>query len=127
MTVSSGGPARVSIAELVYDTKTQPLTTGVRSAMQRARRLLYAVDDTELLLQISPVSRPQHVGLFGQLLADGEPVEGATFRLRGPSMTVDGETDEDGELHVGNLRIGRYDLDTHTDSGVVRVEAIDVA
>ena len=39
---------------LVYDTKAQPLSSGVRAVLQRARRLLYAADETELVLQIAP-------------------------------------------------------------------------
>jgi hypothetical protein len=31
-------------ANLVYDTKSQPLSTGVRAVVQRARRVLYAAD-----------------------------------------------------------------------------------
>jgi hypothetical protein len=127
MTDVPGGPARISTGELVYDTRAQPLTAGVRSAMQRGRRLLYAVEDTELLLQISPAGRPRHVRLFGQFLTDGEPVEGAAFSLRGPAVTVDGETDEDGEFRVADLLIGQYDLDVRASDGVMRVQAVDVA
>lgn len=48
-------------ASLVYDTKAQPLSSGVRTAVQRARRLMFATDDTELLLLIAPDRQPDCV------------------------------------------------------------------
>src|SRR4051812_21226758 len=121
------GSAGFLTAELVYDTKTQALTTGIRAAMQRSRRLLYAVDETELVLQVTPSGQQQRVRLFGQILDDGVPVEGAAVSLRGPSTAFDGETDEDGQFRVGDLRVGRYDLDFATETGNVRVTGVDVA
>jgi hypothetical protein len=114
-------------ADLVYDTKTQALATGIRAAMQRSRRLLYAVDEMELVFQVTPAGQQQRVRLFGQILDDGVPVEGAAVSLRGPSTAFDGETDEDGEFKVADLHVGRYDLDVATESGLIRVTNMDVA
>src|SRR5437899_1741156 len=87
---SPGEPSGCSTAELIYDTKTATLASGVRAALQRSRRLLYAVDETELVLQFTPMSQKQHIRLFGQILDDGVPVEGATVNLRGPATVFDG-------------------------------------
>jgi hypothetical protein len=111
---------------LVYDTKTQPLATGVRSAVQRGRRLLYAADETELVLQVTPAGQKPLVRLFGQILDDGVPVEGAAVTLRGPATAFDAETDEDGEFRVADLRCGRYDLDVATETRRVRVADVDI-
>jgi len=70
-------------ARLVYDTKTQSLAPGVRAAVQRGRRIFYAVEATELVLQIILERRPDHVRLIGQVFDEGMPVEGATVDLRG--------------------------------------------
>ena len=35
-------------AALVYDTKAQPLSAGVRATVQRARRVMFAAEETEL-------------------------------------------------------------------------------
>ena len=53
-------------ARLVYDTKAQPLSSGVRAVVQRARRVLYAADETELVLQIGPDKQADRMKLAGQ-------------------------------------------------------------
>jgi hypothetical protein len=118
---------RHSHAELVYDTGTQPFRAGVRSALQRARRLLYTAEERELVLQISPGHQPAHVRLVGQVLDDGEPVEHAAIYLRDASTVIGRITDDDGQFHVPELHAGVYDLDIETVTHLIAVSHLDVA
>ena len=94
---------------LVYDTATQPLMPGVRAVMQRARRLLYAVDDAELILEVSPERTPDRLRLMGQILDGGEPVAGAVVRLVGSEARAE-TTDDEGEFRMGELSARAYEL-----------------
>ena len=92
--------ARHVPAELVYDTKAQPLPSGVRAVMQqRARRMLFTAEDTELVLQVSADASPEQLKVVGQVLDEGIPVEGAAVHMEGPRKIYE-ETDEDGEFRV---------------------------
>jgi hypothetical protein len=113
-------------ARLVYDTKTQPLSPGVRAVVQRARRALYAADDTELLLQIAPDRQADRHKLAGQVLDDGMPIEGAAVNLHGPDKRVAQETDEDGEFMIGSLPRGEYRLQIDTPARQVNVAPFEI-
>jgi hypothetical protein len=113
-------------ANLVYDTKSQPLSSGVRAVVQRARRVLYAADETELVLQIAPDKQADRHKLAGQVLDEGMPIEGAAVSLLGPAKKVAEETDEDGEFLIGALPRGAYSLEIDTPAGVLSVAPIDI-
>jgi len=113
-------------ARLVYDTKTQPLASGVRAAVVRGRRLLYAVEATELVLQIIVERRPDHVRLIGQVLDEGMPVDGAMVSLRGASTARRRVTDDEGEFRVTELPTGSYGLDIETMMYQVSVDQLDL-
>jgi len=113
-------------ADLVYDTKTQPLASGVRAVVQRGRRLLYAAGETELVLQIASEPQPDQVRLMGQVLDEGMPVDGATVDLRGESVALHRATDEEGEFRLGGLPVGSYDLDIDTATRQIRVDQLDL-
>jgi hypothetical protein len=113
------------VASLVYDTRSQPLSSGIRAVVQRARRLLYSADDTELVLQVAPGKQPDRLKLAGQVLEDGMPVEGAAVNLHGPASHAE-ETDEEGEFLITSLPKGAYSLDIKTPAKEMSIEAIDV-
>ena len=113
-------------AELVYDTKTQPLAPGVRVAVKRGRRILYTAEATELILQTSPEPRPDHIRLMGQVLDDGLPVDGAAVHLSGESIALHRATDDEGEFRVGELPAGSYDLDIETATRQISVDQLDL-
>jgi hypothetical protein len=113
-------------ARLVYDTKAQPLTPGVRAVVQRARRVLYAADETELVLQIAPDRQTDRLKLAGQVLDEGMPIEGAAVNLHGPMKRVEQETDEDGEFMIGSLPRGAYSLEIGTADRVMSVTPLDI-
>ncbi len=113
-------------AHLVYDTKTQPLSAGVRAVVQRARRVLYAADETELVLQIAPDRQADRHKLAGQVLDEGMPIEGAAVALHGPTNQVNRETDEDGEFLIPSLAKGEYCLEIGTRAGLLSVTPLDI-
>ena len=114
-------------ARLVYDTKAQPLGSGVRAVVQRARRVLYAADETELVLQIAPDRQSDRLKLAGQVLDEGMPIEGAAVNLHGPSASqVAQETDEDGEFLIGSLPKGEYSLEIDTPARSLSVAPLDI-
>ncbi len=127
MTHSSNPPTCPTTADLIYDTKGERLAAGIRAAMQRTRRLLYAADETELVLQMTPDCQTRQVRLIGQVLDEGVPVEGAAVSVRGPESAFDRATDEEGQFRVVDLEAGSYDLDVATEDGLVRVANLDVA
>src|SRR5262245_26035449 len=118
---------RRSAAELVYDTGAQPLPSGLRAALARGRRLLYAADEAELILQVAPEHRPARVRLTGQVLEGGMPVEGAAVSLRGETGAADRATDEDGEFRVPDLPAGGYALAVDTPTRRFGVDRIELA
>lgn len=113
-------------ARLVYDTKAQPLSPGVRAVGQRARRVLYAADETELVLQIAPERQSDRLKLAGQVLDEGMPIEGAAVNLHGPSSTVERETDEEGEFLIPSLPRGEYSLEIDTPARLLSVAPLDI-
>src|SRR4051794_196868 len=113
------------VASLVYDTRTQPLSSGIRAVVQRARRLLYSADDTELVLQVAPGKQPDRLKLAGQVLEDGMPVEGAAVILHGPASHAE-ETDEEGEFLITSVPKGVYSLDIRTPAREMSIGSFDV-
>ena len=106
---TSEGARRVP-AMLVYDTKAQPMPSGVRAVMQqRIRRILFTVEDTELVLQVSSGVAPDHLKIIGQVLDDGIPVEDASVSFTG-GRQIDAATDAEGEFRVNDLPVGSYEL-----------------
>ena len=113
-------------AQLVYDTKAQPLSAGVRAAGQRARRFLYAADEAEVLIQVAPDRQPDQRKLSGQVLDEGMPIEGAAVSLHGPASSVQRETDEDGEFVIGAIPRGPYSLEVDTPGRHLSVAPLDI-
>jgi hypothetical protein len=123
-------------AALIYDTKAQPLSSGVRAAVQRARRLMFAADDTELLLLITPDRQPDHVWMLGQVIDEGIPLEGAAVSVRGAVNANDAaegvdrgvalQTDREGEFRIAELPQGSYGFTIETASRIVTVAPFDI-
>jgi hypothetical protein len=124
---SSNPIVRRVLADLVYDTKTQPLMPGVRTAIRRARRVLYTAEQTELVLQMTPDSRGAHIRVVGQVLDDMLPVEGASISLHGATVDLDDTADEDGDFRFVPVPAGRYTLNVRTEARVVSVTDLDIS
>ena len=117
---------RCVMPELVYDTRDRPLAAGVRSVGGRARRLLFAVAGTDLVLQMAPERAPGRVRLLGQVLDDGMPISGASVRLDGPTVRCGMSTDDDGQFRVADVLPGPYHLEIGTLTQLVRVDHLSV-
>ena len=114
------------LASLVYDTEAQPLSSGIRAVIMRARRLLYAAGETELVLQVAPGKRSEQFTLTGQVLDDGMPAEGAAVTLQGPAGDRHEATDEEGEFMISPLSPGSYGLEVERPTRCVSVDALMV-
>ena len=89
-------------ASLVYEPpRTQPLSSGIRAVVQRARRApVLGRRDRARPPGRSPGKQPNKLKLAGQVLEDGMPVEGRRDQpARDRPLTAD-ETDEEGEFLV---------------------------
>jgi hypothetical protein len=112
--------------QLVYDTRDRPLAAGVRSVGGPARRLLFAVDETELVLQMTPERSPGRVRLMGQLLDNGMPIGGARVHLNGPTGVCVKATDDEGQFRVADVLKGSYHLEIGTVSQLLSVDHLTI-
>ena len=112
-------------AELVYDTEDQALPTGIRAAVKEgSRRLLYAADEFEVLLRITPAHDADRFELVGQVLHEGVPVAGVPVRLA--DAPLEATTDRGGSFRLGDLPAGTCALEVHFDGHVVDVAPVAV-
>ena len=112
--------------ELVYDTRDRPLAAGVRSVGGPARRLLFAADETELVIQMTPERSPGRVRLMGQVLDNGMPICGARVQLNGPTGLRVKSTDEEGQFCVADVPTGSYHLEIATLTQLLRVDHLAI-
>ena len=112
--------------QLVYDTRDHPLAAGVRSVGGSARRMLFATDETELVLQMTPERRPGRVRLMGQVLDNGMPIGGASVHLDGPTGPCVKSTDDDGQFRLANIQKGSYCLEIGTMTQVLSVNHLAI-
>ena len=83
----------------------------MRGAGTAGRKLLFAADQYEVMIQGSPDARPSRHRLVGQVSWDGEPVPEATVLLDGVSHRAETDADFDGSFRFSNLEAGNYQLD----------------
>lgn len=112
--------------ELVYDTRDRPLAAGVRSVGGPARRLLFAAEETELVLQMTPERSMGRVRLIGQLLDNGMPIGGASVQLAGPAGSCIKSTDDEGQFRVADMQKGSYQLEIGTLTQLLSVDHLSV-
>jgi hypothetical protein len=121
-------------ASLVHDAKAQPLSSVVRSAVLRARRLMFSAEGTELLLLIAPDRQSERVWMLGQVIDEGVPLEGAAVSVRSSTGSVgrvtDGEselrTDCEGEFRMAELPKGSYGFAIETASRIFTIAPFDI-
>ena len=94
--------------------------------MPRARRLLFAAEEFEVILQISRDPSPNQVKVIGEVLSDGVPVIGATVRLDGPVELTSQVTDFEGKFRLAALARGDYSIEISMAEQVVEIPALDV-
>jgi hypothetical protein len=104
-------PLRRLIATLVYELTARTAPAGVRSTGTAGRKLLFAADQYEVMIQGSPDARPSRHLLLGQVSWDGEPVPQATVLLENASHRAETDADSDGSFRFPGLENGSYQLD----------------
>jgi hypothetical protein len=111
---ASGGlvaPLRRLLASLVMDLGPLTAAAGVRGAALTGCRLLFAADGYEIVIQEAMDTRRRGRSLLGQILQDGDPVEGAAVLLVGAHDKVHAEADCEGSFRFHNVTSGSYTLD----------------
>lgn len=109
--VGVGNPLRRLIAALVYELTPRTARVGVRGAGSAGRKLLFAADQYEVMIQGSPDARPSRHLLLGQVSWDGEPAPQATILLENADYRAETDTDQDGAFRFPGLLTGSYQLD----------------
>lgn len=115
---------RTLIAALAYDTRSQALPRGVRTLNHSERRLLYLVDEFEVVLKVAVDPLTALLRLTGQILADGLPATRATVQIDGSEPRRRQAVDDDGGFRVVVSRPDIYRLEVEI--GPDRVEVTDV-
>lgn len=106
-------PAK-GIMELLFDSFRQPLAAGVRSVGTAPRRMLYAVDDLKIDVQVESQADGQTIVVTGQLLDLRQP--GAVARdmkvtlSNGHGRAVEVRTNEFGEFREEIENTGDLEL-----------------
>lgn len=118
------GRGRTLIAALAYDTRSQALPRGVRTLNRSERRLLYVVDEFEVVLKVSVDPATGFPRLTGQVLADGLPAPRAAVQIGGSAPRRRQAVDDDGGFRVVVPRPDVYRLEV--DVGPDRIEVTDV-
>jgi hypothetical protein len=113
-------------ASLVYDSRQQSSSIGMRAVTATLPRLMYAARDFEIDLQIRPKSHAGRIRLLGQIL-DGEfepssgwvVVEGIRGRLKATLDTC-------GHFSIDGLTAGRHQLEVHLPHALIVIPAIHI-
>ena len=134
--VSGAGAFRRLVAALMLDLRPWAMPAGVRAIAVGGCRLLFAVDQYEVLVQGSPVraASPRLLGtprrgghdLVGQILRDGDPVSSATVLLSGASQRSETEADDDGSFRFRGVSVGSYELDVWTGNDLIVCAPVDL-
>lgn len=116
-----GGALRRLAATLVLDLRPWALPAGVRGAKSPGRRLLFAVDRYEIVLQEASGSLIHGTGrtIVGQVSRDDDPLADVGVVLVGPHQQAEADTDEDGQFRFRGLGDGRYELEVWAGDDVI--------
>ena len=110
-------------AGLVYDTRAQPLPYGVRTLIGHERRLLFAADEYEVVLDVGGDAPGGWSCVTGQVLANGAPVSDvAVTHADGTSQ----RTDADGSFRLVRHRTTWCDVHLQADVWELRLPPFDL-
>lgn len=111
-------------ADLIYDTQTVSLPHGVRTVRGQERRLLFTSAEYEIVLEVVTGEAAGWLRLSGQLLADGEPVQGAVITLDDGGSV---ETDDEGRFKVVQGWANNCGFWVHTDELLLIVPPFEIS
>ena len=104
--------------QLIFDSRSQMLAAGVRSANMTTYRLVYAAGETELEMLVEADNGRR--SLVGEVLGPSE--ETYFIQLTGldqEAFAAECETSTEGAFRFDALRPGRYRLDVSSTEGIV--------
>lgn len=115
-------------AELVYDTATAGLPTGIRAAIQEgSRRLMIEADEYEVLLRVAPNRYNGEIEIVGQVLFEGLPLAAVPISLGAAPGRIVGLTDQGGGFRLPSLISGPYELRLAVADGIVELPPLDLS
>jgi hypothetical protein len=127
---SSGGPitdwsATCWTVDLTYDTARTSLPYGIRAVVQEgSRRLMFDIQDYEILVRVAPIRLSEQYLLEGQVMFAGLPLSGAAVRLAAHEADTAVLTDRFGGFRLPPLRHGAYGLQIAVEGAVLAVPPI---
>ncbi len=120
-----GGPI---VAALIYDTAHVTLPAGVRAVTRKdERRLLFAVGELELLVELPAPDASDSVDVAGQLLVDGLPVAEARVSLETERGRHVGTTERGGAFRIRAASAATYRLAVTIGARVVEAPTFALA
>lgn len=113
------GAARRLLAALVMEQRPWLAVAGVRGSSPGICRLLFAVDEYEVVIQGTSRRFRRGHDLTGQVLRDGEPVPSAAIVLAGRGQQAETEADDEGSFRFRSVAEGSYDLEIWADDDLI--------
>jgi hypothetical protein len=107
------------LATLVLERRPWLAVAGVRGNGPGICRLLFAVDEYEVVIQDTSRRYQRGHDLTGQVLRDGEPVPSAAVVLAGRGRPAETEADDEGSFRFGSVAEGSYDLEIWADDDLI--------
>jgi hypothetical protein len=108
------GPFQRWLATLTFDSRAQPVTAGLRSAVEEGqqRQLIYTTEAAEIALTVQSSLPDKNFIVTGQVFPMGDtPTHTFSIQLLQDAGEVAlGTTDELGEFTFSDLPAGEYDL-----------------
>jgi hypothetical protein len=114
------------LATLQVNVRPFSAAAGVRGSGGTVQRLLFAVDEYEVVVQGTSQPRQQGQVVTGQILRDGDPVASAAILLAGPTQRAETEADDDGSFRFGGIQEGRYELDVWAGDDLIVCMPVDL-
>ena len=111
--------------ELAYDTAKTGLPTGIRAIVQEgSRRLMFDMQEYEILVRVASIRLTEQYLLEGQVLFEGLPLPGAAVRIDADEAGTAVLTDRFGGFRLPPLGDGAYGLQIAVDGAVLAVPPI---
>ena len=116
------------LATLIFDSRTQPITAGLRSAVEenQRRQLIYITKAAEIALTIQSILPDKNFIVTGQIFPRGDtPTHTFSIQLLRDAWEVAlSATDELGEFTFSDLPAGEYDIVVSTEQYEVVIPSL---
>ena len=122
------GPFQRWLATLTFDSRTQPVTAGLRSAIEESQRrqLIYITKAAEIALTIQSILPEKNFIVTGQIFPRGDtPTHTFSIQLlRDAEEVALAAADELGEFTFSDLPAGEYDIVVSTEQYEVVIPSL---